>query len=81
MRDGSIARGGLLPEAADGLCLLAPAALGWFLVKLQAGYVGKDAFLLKLFLQFAQGAVDVAVVNGNLHGVSRSDLVWLRDRP
>src|SRR5262245_65229241 len=65
---------GGLTRAADGFCLLAGLALGWFFIRLATLHLSKNALALHLLLEDPESLIDIVVANEDLQNVFQSPL-------
>jgi len=70
---------GSLARAADGFCLLASLALGWFFIRFATLHLTKNALALHLLLEDPESLVDIVVANEYLQNIS--DLLSALDAP
>jgi hypothetical protein len=68
---------GQLARAAHGFGALAGFFLGWLLESLTGFHFAEEAFTLHLFLQCAQGLLDIVIADDDLYDGS-SPLGWGR---
>src|SRR5262245_5853531 len=81
-RDQAFALGllpGSLARAPDGFRLLAGLALGWFLVRLAALHLTKNALTLHFLFEHPESLIDIVVSNEYLQNVS--NLLLALDAP